>query len=278
MNHFYRRLICMFLCFCMVVQPIVFNAALAENVKVYENGYTKGSLADKLNDSASAVSDAQSADKGKTDSSVKPSDTDKANASSSLNDASAEMGKIGNSSSDISSASKAATAAVSQNDNSSVGALTSTTAKIQDTLFKVGNTLVNIGTTLKSVGQALQLIGGVLKAIPWTHAIGVVLENIGKILYRVGTVVENIGNVIIKTAQIASSADDLFGTLLGNIPNAIKDGWKKGGEEADAYSEQLNSQLSKNDTSKSQEKSTTETKDSNSETTKDADQGDIADI
>jgi hypothetical protein len=85
-------------------------------------------------------------------------------------------------------------------------------------------------------------------------------------------------NRISKTAQVASNADDIFGTILGDIPNAVKDGWKKGGEEADAYSEQLNSKITKYNPSASQENSSTETQDSESETTSDADQGDIADI
>ncbi len=278
MNYYYRRLICSFLCLCLVIQPFVFNAAFAQTRKVFEGGQSKESIFQQLNDSAAGVSGVQGSDIPSSQANDDASDSEKATAASANQNASDQMGRIRNAPGDITSAANEAAAVTTLKNNNSVGDLTSTTSKIQATLFKIGNTLVKIGSTLKSVGQALQAVGAILKAIPWTHAAGVALENVGKLLYRIGTVVENIGNIIIKTAQVASNADDIFGTILGDIPNAVKDGWKKGGEEADAYSEQLNSKLSKNNPAASQENSSTETQDSESETTSDADQGDIADI
>ena len=278
MNRIYRRFVSLFLCFCMIVQPIIFNAAYAQSAKVYEGGKSKGTLTNELNESAATVGSQQNEEIPEGQETKDTTDQEKATAESGKQEAAAQMDRVKNSPSDITGAANTANAAVNKSNNNSVGDLTSTTKDIQETLFKVGNTLIQVGQLLKTVGQIMQAVGIAMQCFPFTAPAGKVIEQIGHTLYQVGSVVEAIGNVIVKTAEVASSSDDIFGTLLGEIPNAVKQGWKKGGEEADAYSEQLNAKLSKNDTSKSQENSTTETKDSESETTKDAEQGDIADI
>lgn len=285
MKRFFRRYICLFLCLCMIIQPMFIQALYAENVKVYEDGYTRSSVSSKINEAANQTSSnldkAQSLNSEAYNSLGTQNASDTAKKDDALGkaeNASNELNKNQNTANSIGSLGDAANAATMKNNTNSVGEMTSETASIQDTLIKIGNNLIQIGQTLKTVGQALQAVGVAMQAFPFTAPAGKALEAVGKVLYSVGTVLETVGQALVKTGQIAAGSDDIFGTLLGNVTNAVKDGWKKGSEEADAYSAQLNSKLSKNNPSASQENSSTETKDSNSETTKDAEQGDIADI
>ena len=284
MKRFFRRFICLFLCLCMVVQPMLIQALYAEETKIYEGGNTRESITNKLNGAANEVSTNLNQSRGEI--SKATSDTKASNASDSkkiealgeVDKASANTNEAQISAQGIGAASSKLNAVTQQNGSGSVGEMTSETAGIQDTLIKIGNSLISIGRTLKTVGQALQAVGIAMQAFPFTAPAGKVLETVGIALYRVGTVLDAVGQVLVKTGQVAAGSDDIFGTLLGDVTNAVKDGWKKGGEEANAYSAELNSKLSKNNPSASQENSSTETKDSESETTKDAEQGDIADI
>ncbi len=285
MKSFCRRYICLFLCLCMIVQPMLIQALYAEDVKVYENGLTRSSVSSTIKDAAnqtqSNLNNAQSLNSEAYNSSGVRNASDTAKKDDALEKsakASDELNKNQSTASGISSLGDAANAATMQNNTNSVGEMTSETAGIQDTLIKIGNNLIQIGQTLKTVGQALQAVGVAMQAFPPTAPAGKALETVGKTLYSIGTVLETVGQALVKTGQIAAGSDDIFGTLLGNVTDAVKTGWKKGSEEADAYSAQLNSKLSKNNPSASQENSSSETKDSNSETTKDAEQGDIADI
>ena len=126
--------------------------------------------------------------------------------------------------------------------------------------------------------MALQAIGAVLKAIPWTAAIGEALQTVGKVLQQIGNVVEKVGNVVKTTGEVASQADNNFGSFLDNVTDAIKTGWREGGEQADAYSAELNAKFSTQNTATSQDDSTIQIDNSNSETTSDLDQGDIVDM
>ena len=277
MKHSLKKYISLFLCFCLFIQPFIFSSALYAET-IFTDGSTVDDITSKLSNSASQVGGVQgsSIKTGSAGDDADQADIDKANQKT--GEASANLNKINGTTGNINSQIQQVKQATAMNDNSDVNALTKITATIQKILIKVGETLISIGQLLKTVGQALQAIGAVLKAIPWTHAAGVALENVGKILYKVGTVVENVGKVIKSTGEAAAQADNAFGGFLGNITDAIKNGWKQGGEEADAYSNELNAKFSNLDTATSQQDSTVNNEDSNSENTSDVDQGDIIDM
>lgn len=274
-----RKFISVILCLCMLFESMIFSAAaVAEEAKVFEDGYTTDSITSTLNQSSSGVSSAKGSDTGSATASSDATDEEKATAAQGNEKAAAQMKKLDGKDAEISAGSKSVAEATAQEDNSSVNALTKLTAGIQKVLLTVGKALQTIGKLLKTVGQALQAIGAVLKLIPWTAAVGAALQSVGKTIYKIGTVVEMVGNVLVKTGEAAANADNTFGGLLEGITSAVKEGWKKGGEEADAYSESLASKLKAADTSTSMEGASETTEDSSSETVEDAEQGDIADI
>jgi len=122
-------------------------------------------------------------------------------------------------------------------------------------------------------------IGQVLSAIPWTAAIGKALTTVGKLLVKVGTVLDTVGKAIEKIGNTAKDADASFGSMLGNIGSAIKEGWAQGSADADAYEQKLNEEAAA-DAAKD-EGGASETNDAapddGSGTVEDADQG-VADI
>ena len=259
-----RKYISLFLCLCIFIQPFLYNAA------VYADSTT-----DQLRDQASGVSEQQGSKVGSAEADENATDSEKQTASDAQGRDSSEMNKLGNSSGEINDAANDVDTERAKEDNSSVSGLAKVTAGIQKVLITVGNLLIKIGSLLKTVGQALQAIGAVLSAIPWTAAIGQALQKIGKILYQIGTVVEAIGKLLKATGEGAASVDQLFGQLVGTV----KDSWKKGGEEADKYQEELNSEFASKNEGTTQEQTTTETQDATEDnSSSDVNQGEAADF
>lgn len=245
-----RSIITALLCFAMVFNPVLFEAALwAEDGKNKEIAASEEATDEAVDKTDEAYQTLLKTKKAKTD------DDMDGDAKAQVRDANANLdaakGEVKESKDNVGAAQgevKAVGATVN-GDGNTFEKMTKTAAGVQKVLIKTGQMLQKVGQTLKTVGQALQAIGKVLSAIPWTAAIGQALERVGQVLYQVGSALDSIGKVIEEIGQTAADSDMNFGDMLGKVFEAGKDGWKKGGEEAEAYSQKLDDELKSADTS-----------------------------
>lgn len=255
------RFISMLLCFLLLVNPIMFEAAAwAEDAQENELNEQDRQLDDIGNRTNSAVSQTSEANATlqNTKKIKKPlfgrSKVKKANkkiAEAKVETAAANKeAKEGKAQADAATkdvkktiGDQAAAAA-----GTTFGAMTKAASGVQKALIKTGQMLQKIGKMLKTVGQVLSTIGKVLSAIPWTSAIGAMLTKIGALLTKIGTALDYAGQAIEKIGQTAADADANFGDMLSDVFEAGKEGWKKGGEDAEAFEKKLDDEAAKADT------------------------------
>ena len=247
------------LCFMMVFNPVIFEAALwaednaaaatKETAKPEEMKESENSADAASKETDTAYQELLNTKEGKTDWLMDSDTKDKINdANTNLRDAKGQVGDVKGSLKDTKGELKAIGETVKGDDNT-FDKMTKVAAGIQKALIKTGQLLQKIGQLLKTVGNALQAIGKILSAIPWTSAIGAALEKVGAVLVKVGTALDYVGKAIEKVGQTAANSDLKFGDLLGTISQAAKDGWKQGEADANAYSQKLDENLKQSDTS-----------------------------
>lgn len=282
-----KTIISALLCFLMVFNPVLFEAALwaedASATAVVENKDMKAT--EESTDKAAAQTDSayekllntkSAATKWYMSSGTKNKIKD---ANQQLGAAKTQTKDAKTSVSDVKTEVKAIGETISGDDNT-FDKMTKVAAGVQKVLIKTGQMLQKIGQLLKTIGTALQAIGKVLSAIPWTAAIGQALNTAGGIMVKVGTALDYVGKAIEKVGQTAANADMKFGDLLGTVTQAAKDGWKQGETDAAANNQKLDENLKTTDTSKDMEGASEETKPAadDTEEVEDADQEGVADI
>lgn len=256
-----NSIIAALLCFMLVFNPVIFEAALwAEDnaaaateaaAKPEEMKESEKSADDATAETDDAYQQLLNTKEGKTKWGMSSGTKKKIReANTNLRDAKGQVGDVKSSLKDTKGELKAIGDTVKGDDNT-FDKMTKVAAGIQKALIKTGQLLQKIGQLLKTVGQALQAIGKVLSAIPWTSAIGAALEKVGAVLVKVGTALDYVGKAIEKVGQTAANSDLKFGDLLGTISQAAKDGWKQGEADANAYSQKLDENLKSSDTSES---------------------------
>lgn len=303
MNYSQKRYISWVLCFCLFFQTLCLPAIYAQDVS---ESSPISSIISVLGNSSSQIGSSQGEAGGSLGSFSIPSwiskgagffsslfgggdDDDEKQAQAQqaqtgVNSAKSALSTLGNSAGNVTNNINKIKDVTGQQTTAGggLGGLTKIAGDIQKVLKTVGNALVTIGNLVKSVGQILSTVGKILSAIPWTAAIGQVLEKVGTVLQKVGTVILNIGNVLLKVSEVAATADNLFGELIGGLKTAVTDGWKQGGEEAEAFSKQLDEKYGINNDGDgiedTGETTNLEVEDSTDETVTDADQGPITDV
>lgn len=252
----FNSIIAALLCFMMVFNPVIYQAALwaedtaAEAAKPKEMTESEKSADEASVKTDSAYNQLLNTKEGKTkwymsDSTknkIKDANTNLGNARTQVGDVKGSVGEVKNEVKGIGDTLKG--------DDNTFDKMTKVAAGIQKALIKTGQMLQKIGQLLKTVGQALQAIGKALSAIPWTAAIGQALDKVGGVLVKVGTALDYVGKAIEKVGQTAADADTKFGEILSTIGQAAKDGWKQGEKDAEDYRQKLDAEASKADTSK----------------------------
>lgn len=272
MKYTTRKFISLFLCFIVFFQPIIFKCSLyADNAIMFQD--ENGNQVDSSYINSEIERNGSEIDNQKSNGRVS-SYIEEEEAKAKANDS--EMKNI--STDNVGSNNTTINNKMSETDNRSIGALTEKTGGIQSFLIKTGQILQKIGSICKKVGYALMAIGAALSAFIFTAAIGALLIKVGKILCKVGSAIEAVGKVVESTGNLAKGSDASFGSIISGIGDAAKSGWKKGGEEADAYSNEMTSKFSNSFGSFSQENSSVTTANTESDITSDADQSGVADF